>query len=52
LEEELVNYFLQLAPLMFGVTISDLLRLAFHIAELSHFSHRLNKDKEISGKKW
>jgi len=51
-QDELVIHFLQLAPRMLGVTISDLLRLSFHIAELSHFSHRLNKDKEISGKKW
>ena len=36
---------------MFGVSMSDLLRVALHVAELSHLSHRLNKDKGISGKK-
>jgi hypothetical protein len=37
---------------MFGVTVNDLRRLEFQIAELNHFSHIFNKDKETAGKKW
>jgi len=51
-EEELVNYILQLEERMIGTTVTDLRLLAFYIAELNHFSLRYNKHKETSVKKW
>ena len=52
LESQLVTHVINLEERMFGVTLSDLRRLAYQLAEANKLSHRFNKTKEMAGKKW
>lgn len=36
----------------FGLTVTDLRRLAYQLAEKYKLPHRFNRKKEIAGKKW
>lgn len=51
-ENELVNHILKLESLMFGLTINDVRRLAFQIAEKNNIPHNFNKETQMAGKKW
>jgi len=37
---------------LFGITNTDLRRLAFELAERNSLNHTFNKTKKIAGKKW
>jgi hypothetical protein len=50
-EEQLIHYVSQLVQCMFGITVTDLRRLEFQVAELNSFPHRFNRAKQIAGKK-
>jgi hypothetical protein len=50
-EEQLVHHVLQLVQCMFGITVTDLRRLAFQVAELNRVPHRFNKEKQIAERK-
>ncbi|KAB0801682.1 hypothetical protein PPYR_03868 [Photinus pyralis] len=52
IEEELTQYLLKLENLMFGVTIHDVRRLAFELAEKKGVAHNFNKEKGLAGKAW
>lgn len=52
LEAELTNHILLLERCMFGLTISDVRRLAFEIAEKNNILHNFNKNEKMAGKKW
>jgi hypothetical protein len=47
-KEELLNHFLQLGQYMFHIAITDLLRLAFLVAELNYFPGKFNKNKQVT----
>lgn len=51
-EEALVNRILLFESLMFGLTITDVRKLAFDIAEKNHIPHNFNKETKLAGKKW
>ncbi|XP_046674733.1 uncharacterized protein LOC124363528 [Homalodisca vitripennis] len=51
-EKELVDHILKLETLMFGLTINDVLRLAYQIVEKNQISHNFNKETQMAGKKW
>ena len=50
-EDELVEHIKQLDELCFGITISDLRKLAFQLAS-AHEIHRFNEDKQSASKTW
>jgi hypothetical protein len=52
MELELVAHALQLEANFFGLTATDLRKLAYQLAEKYNLPHRFNKEKEIAGKKW
>lgn len=52
IEEELVSHILKLEELMFGLTINDIRKLAFDIAQRNQLAHVFNCEKELAGKKW
>jgi len=52
MEQQLVNHLLHLESLFFGVTIMDIRKLAFDIAENISLIHNCNKEKKTAGKKW
>jgi hypothetical protein len=49
-EEQLVHHVLQSEQCMFGITVTDLRRLAFQVSELNRIPHRFNKEKQIAEK--
>ncbi|KAG5870667.1 hypothetical protein JTB14_008035 [Gonioctena quinquepunctata] len=49
MEAELVQHILKLETCFFGLTIEELRRLAFQIAEKYNFHHRYNKEKQLAG---
>lgn len=51
-EEQLVNQIFKLEELLFGLTITDVRKLAFQIAERNGIPHNFNRNTEIAGKKW
>lgn len=51
-EEELVSHLLNLEKHMFGLTIRDVRKLAFEIAEKNDISNPFSKTTEKAGKKW
>lgn len=51
-EKDLVNHILMFESLMFGLTITDVRKLAFQIAERNNLPHNFNKETRIAGKKW
>lgn len=51
-EEEICQHVLRLEECMFGMTPTDLRKLAFSVAEKNNIPHRFNREKKIAGKKW
>lgn len=51
-EEELLNHLLDLEQRFYGVSITDLRRLAFQLAERNNIPHRFSKEKMMAGKDW
>ena len=51
-EKELVKHILHLEACMFGLSITDVRRLAFEIVEKNNLPHRFNKTTKLAGKKW
>lgn len=51
-EKALLDHILLLESLMFGLTITDVRKLAFQIAEQNHIPHNFNKQTQLAGKKW
>lgn len=52
-EEELVSHILKMEELMFGMTISDIRKLAYDILESNpNMKNPFNKEKKQAGKKW
>ncbi|CAH2099325.1 unnamed protein product [Euphydryas editha] len=51
-EQTLVEHILQLENHMFGLTITDVRRLAFDVAESNKIAHRFNKERKMAGKTW
>lgn len=52
MEEELAQHIMNLESSFFGLTITELRKLAYELAEKYQLPHRFNKDKKIAGKKW
>jgi hypothetical protein len=52
IEEDLVQHILYLEKHMFGLTITEIRKLAFEIVEKNKIKCNFNKDKKIAGKKW
>ncbi|CAH2092167.1 unnamed protein product [Euphydryas editha] len=52
LEEELVGYCLQMEKNYYGVTASDLKRMAFQLAIRNNIPHPFSLTKKKAGKKW
>lgn len=51
-EQDIVNHILKLEGLMFGLTILDVRKLAFQVAEKNGIPHNFNKETQMAGKKW
>lgn len=51
-EKQLVDHLKQLEACFFGLTITDVRRLAFQIALKNDIPHVFNEEKQIAGKKW
>jgi hypothetical protein len=52
LEQELTQHCLDLESRFFGLTIDDLRRLAFELAEANHLEHLFCKETKMAGMKW
>lgn len=53
MEQELVSHILKFEELLFGLTITDVRKLAYDIlAAHPHLQNPFNKEKKIAGKKW
>lgn len=51
-EEDLANHIRELDKRFYGLTVRDVMLLAFQYAEMNNFSHRFNKDKKTAGRNW
>lgn len=51
-EQQLVDHIKKLEACLFGLTITDVRKLAFLIAEKNGIPHVFNQEKQIAGKKW
>ena len=51
-EQELVKHLFLLEQRMFGVSLTDLRKLAFELAQKSNIPHRYNLQYNIAGKDW
>nr|CAI5850855.1 unnamed protein product [Callosobruchus analis] len=51
-EHQLEQHILNLEARLFGVTITDVRRLAFQIAEQNNIRHNFNKETGMAGKAW
>lgn len=51
-ENELVGHILKMEELLFGVTINDVRKLAYQIAEHNNIPHNFNRQTQMAGKKW
>ncbi|XP_039294504.1 jerky protein-like [Nilaparvata lugens] len=51
-EQQLVEHIKKLEACFFGLTITDVRRLAFQIAERNCIPHVFNEESRIAGKKW
>lgn len=51
-EQEICDYIFEMETRFYGVSNSDLRRLAFQLAERNNLPHRFNKDSEMAGKDW
>ncbi|XP_076388843.1 uncharacterized protein LOC100877113 [Megachile rotundata] len=52
MERELVEHVLRLERFFFGLTVKDLRKLAYQLAEKYNLKHRLNRTREMAGKNW
>lgn len=52
IESELTKHILLLESCMFGLTMSEVRRLAYNIAESNQIPHNFNKNEKMAGKKW
>nr|CAH7730073.1 unnamed protein product [Callosobruchus chinensis] len=52
LEETLAEHILNLEKMFFGVTIKDVRKAAFDLAEINNIKHNFNRVKKQAGKKW
>ena len=51
-EKELVSYILEMETKLFGVSFTDLRKLAYQLAEKNDVSHNFNKNTQEAGKDW
>lgn len=51
-EIEIINHILLLENHMFGLTIKDVRRLAYQLAEHNNIPHSFNRENEIASKRW
>ncbi|XP_029659180.1 uncharacterized protein LOC115233092 [Formica exsecta] len=51
-EEDLVKYILFLKEGLYGLTLTDVRKLAFQVAEKNNIPHTFNREKERAGKDW
>lgn len=51
-EQQLVEYILQMESRFYGINTMEFRKLAFQIAEINGLNTRFNKDKQIAGKEW
>lgn len=51
-EEELANHVKELAKMFFGMSMGDLRRLAYSLAEENNIPHNFNKEKRMAGEDW
>lgn len=49
---ELASHVLKLEELLLGLTINDVRRLVYQIAERNEIPHNFNRETEVEGKKW
>lgn len=52
IEENLVAHILKLEECFFGLSITDVRRLAFQLAERNRIPHNFNNTTKLAGKKW
>jgi hypothetical protein len=52
LEDLLVKHILEMETALFGLTIDDVRRLAFELAELNNIPHKFNRPSKMAGKSW
>lgn len=52
MEKELISHVLQLESKFFGLTITDLRRLAYQLAEKYGLKHGFNNESQLAGWKW
>lgn len=52
MEDELASYILRFEEILFGLTIKDIRRLVFDIAERHSVPHSFNSETRMAGKKW
>ncbi|XP_025829080.1 uncharacterized protein LOC112904074 [Agrilus planipennis] len=52
MENELAQHILNMESAFFGLTVTNVRKLAYQFAEKYQLPHRFNKEKEIAGKKW
>lgn len=51
-EAELVRYVKEMESRYFGITCTDLRKIAYQLAEKNNVVHQFNREKETAGKKW
>lgn len=51
-EEQLVSHILRLEEHMFGITIRDVRKLAFQLADRNNLPHNFNLERQMAGKCW
>lgn len=52
MENELERYILRMEELFFGLTVTDIRRLAFELAERNNIAHPFNKSVGLAGEDW
>ncbi|KAJ8946002.1 hypothetical protein NQ314_008998 [Rhamnusium bicolor] len=52
LENELECHILALEEMFFGITITDIRKAAYRLADLNNIKYNFNRNKEMAGKKW
>ncbi|XP_030758031.1 uncharacterized protein LOC115883762 [Sitophilus oryzae] len=52
MEIELREHIIQLEKLFYGLSTTDLRRMAFQFAEANQINHPFNKDRKLAGKDW
>uniref|UniRef100_A0A8D9EKN5 HTH CENPB-type domain-containing protein n=1 Tax=Cacopsylla melanoneura TaxID=428564 RepID=A0A8D9EKN5_9HEMI len=51
-ESEIVDHVLLMEQRLFGLTLEDLRRLAYNLAESNNIKHPFNEEKKKAGKSW